>query len=37
VGEILGEVLRLKLNGKLDGRDSELEAARILLEAGEER
>jgi tRNA nucleotidyltransferase (CCA-adding enzyme) len=37
VGEILGEVLRLKLNGKLDGRESELEAARTLLEAREER
>ncbi len=37
VGEILGEVLRLKLNGKLDGRDSELEAARALLEAGDPR
>jgi tRNA nucleotidyltransferase (CCA-adding enzyme) len=37
VGEVLAEVLRLKLNGKLDGRDSELEAAKQLIEAGEER
>jgi tRNA nucleotidyltransferase (CCA-adding enzyme) len=37
VGEILSEVLRLKLNGKLDGRDSELEAARALIETGDER
>src|SRR5581483_9992337 len=33
VGEILGEVLRRKLNGELDGRDSELAAARELIGA----
>jgi tRNA nucleotidyltransferase/poly(A) polymerase len=32
VGEILGELRRRKLNGELDGRDSELEAARELIE-----
>ena len=31
VGEILGELRRRKLNGELDGRDSELEAARELI------
>jgi len=31
VGEILGELRRRKLNGQLDGRDSELEAARELI------
>jgi tRNA nucleotidyltransferase (CCA-adding enzyme) len=31
VGEILAEVRRRKLNGELDGRESELEAARELL------
>jgi tRNA nucleotidyltransferase (CCA-adding enzyme) len=33
VGEVLGELRRRKLNGELDGRDSELEAARDLLAA----
>jgi len=33
VGEILDEVLRRKLNGELDGRSAELEAARELLAA----
>jgi tRNA nucleotidyltransferase (CCA-adding enzyme) len=37
VGEVLAEILRLKLNGKLDGRDSELEAAKGLIESGEPR
>jgi tRNA nucleotidyltransferase (CCA-adding enzyme) len=32
VGEILAELRRRKLNGELDGRDSELAAARELLE-----
>ena len=32
VGEILGELRRRKLNGELDGRDSELAAARELIE-----
>jgi hypothetical protein len=32
VGEILAEVRRRKLNGELDGRDSELAAARELIE-----
>jgi hypothetical protein len=31
VGEILAEVRRRKLNGELDGRESELEAARELI------
>jgi tRNA nucleotidyltransferase (CCA-adding enzyme) len=31
VGEILGELRRLKLNGQLDGRESELAAARELI------
>jgi len=31
VGEILAELRRRKLNGELDGRDSELAAARELL------
>jgi tRNA nucleotidyltransferase (CCA-adding enzyme) len=31
VGEILGEVRRRKLNGELEGREAELEAARELL------
>ena len=31
VGEVLGEIRRRKLNGELDGRESELEAARELL------
>ncbi len=31
VGEILGELRRRKLNGELDGRDSELAAARELI------
>jgi hypothetical protein len=34
VGEILAEVRRLKLNGELDGRESELAAAKALIEAG---
>jgi tRNA nucleotidyltransferase (CCA-adding enzyme) len=33
VGEILAELRRRKLNGELDGRDSELAAARELIEA----
>jgi hypothetical protein len=33
VGEILGELLRRKLNGELDGRESELAAARELIAA----
>jgi tRNA nucleotidyltransferase/poly(A) polymerase len=32
VGEILAELRRRKLNGQLDGRDSELAAARELIE-----
>jgi hypothetical protein len=31
VGEILAEVKRRKLNGELDGRESELQAARELV------
>ena len=31
VGEVLGELRRRKLNGELDGRESELEAARELI------
>jgi tRNA nucleotidyltransferase (CCA-adding enzyme) len=34
VGEVLAEVRRRKLNGELDGRESELRAARALIEAG---
>jgi tRNA nucleotidyltransferase (CCA-adding enzyme) len=34
VGEILAELRRRKLNGELDGRESELAAARALIEAG---
>jgi len=33
VGEILGELRRRKLNGELDGRESELAAAQELIEA----
>jgi len=33
VGEVLAELRRRKLNGELDGRDSELEAARELISA----
>ena len=33
VGEVLDEILRRKLNGELDGRDSELAAARALIGA----
>ena len=33
VGELLDELLRRKLNGELDGRSAELEAARELLGA----
>ena len=33
VGEVLGELRRRKLNGELDGRESELAAARELLSA----
>ncbi len=36
VGEVLAEVRRRKLNGELDGRDSELAAAKSLIEAGED-
>ena len=32
VGEILGELRRRKLNGELDGREAELEAAQELIE-----
>ena len=34
VGEILVELRRRKLNGELDGRESELAAAKELIEAG---
>jgi hypothetical protein len=34
VGEILAELRRRKLNGELDGRESELAAARELVESG---
>ena len=34
VGEVLAEIRRRKLNGELDGRESELLAARALIEAG---
>jgi hypothetical protein len=34
VGEILAELRRRKLNGELDGLESELAAARELLRAG---
>jgi hypothetical protein len=33
VGEILAELRRRKLNGELDGRESELQAARELIAA----
>jgi hypothetical protein len=33
VGEILDELLRRKLNGELDGRAAELDAARELVGA----
>jgi tRNA nucleotidyltransferase (CCA-adding enzyme) len=33
IGEILGEIRKRKLNGELDGRDAELEAARELVAA----
>jgi tRNA nucleotidyltransferase (CCA-adding enzyme) len=33
VGEILAELRRRKLNGEIDGRESELEAARELIQA----
>jgi tRNA nucleotidyltransferase (CCA-adding enzyme) len=36
VGEILAEVRRLKLNGRLDGRESELHAAKALIDAGDD-
>src|SRR5919106_1700021 len=36
VGEVLAEIRRRKLNGELDGRESELEAARELLAAAAE-
>jgi hypothetical protein len=32
VGEILSEIRRRKLNGELDTRESELEAARELID-----
>jgi tRNA nucleotidyltransferase (CCA-adding enzyme) len=35
VGEVLAEVRRRKLNGELDGRESELQAARELLAPAE--
>ena len=34
VGEVLAELRRRKLNGELDGRESELAAAKALIEAG---
>ena len=34
VGEVLAELRRRKLNGELDGRESELAAARSLIDAG---
>jgi tRNA nucleotidyltransferase (CCA-adding enzyme) len=34
VGEILAELLRRKLNGELDGRAAELDAARAMVSAG---
>ena len=36
VGAVLAELRRRKLNGELDGRESELEAARELIAAGSE-
>jgi tRNA nucleotidyltransferase (CCA-adding enzyme) len=33
MGRVLGDLLRRKLNGELDGRESELEAARQLIGA----
>ena len=33
VGAVLDELLRRKLNGELDGRTAEIEAARELLKA----
>jgi hypothetical protein len=33
VGDVLGEIRRRKLNGELDGREAELEAARELVAA----
>ena len=36
VGEVLAELRRRKLNGELDGRESELDAARELIAAGSE-
>jgi len=33
VGEVLAELRRRKLNGELDGRESELAAARELISA----
>ena len=33
VGEVLAELRRRKLNGELDGRESELAAARALIES----
>jgi tRNA nucleotidyltransferase (CCA-adding enzyme) len=35
VGEVLAEVRRRKLNGELDGRESELQAARELVAAAQ--
>ncbi len=35
VGDVLGELLRRKVNGELDGRAAELEAARELIGASE--
>jgi hypothetical protein len=34
VGEVLAELRRLKLNGELEGRESELAAARELIASG---
>jgi tRNA nucleotidyltransferase (CCA-adding enzyme) len=36
VGSVLAEIRRRKLNGEIDGRESELAAAKALIEAGEE-
>ena len=33
IGEILGEIRKRKLNGELDGREAELDAARELVAA----
>jgi hypothetical protein len=35
IGEVLAELRRRKLNGELEGRESELAAARALIAAAE--